>query len=692
MNATLEIHEFSTGIEVKPTANGWESGGFTGEYMNRTIDPIPKAVLDAIANREFALAEGSSIAVPALVGREVTGYGETWSVVAVVTRGTDDRGRGVSLYRYFLCRGEGYIEAILRWMGRQIRVFNPFETQAIGQPHQWQFSPTAVPLKPEFQQMLLDSPPIVVPATETCTPLILDRMTQELTKTGGRSWAYQVAALERPEYFQVMYPASPQAEAVFRQVLAIRPSSSVVVAGESAIKTAIKAITNGRVKRVHIETLENACSNPQVDEKYWNTLLNNQGASQALKEGMYDSRNVRLLTLNAMFVPKFLPDFLAWLHNSKKSEEHYKASLNLQESILKHFPKISEDCPQISERIKHGICIVVNRLVDKPQVLTESGFLLTSNKGLWSQVYRRSLYPQLENDLNLMRDHVYGKKDLGFQATKYGECSQFLGNLSQFWKLSGRRDSRYSTLAMLFAAAGTPKLAAICYQIAEGDVPKSVFLKVSANEWRSTLFGMTITRKLEFGDYVDLFLYETVDIGGIEMSRAVAGLILAIVLGLGFFGGFKIRDGKIHDLSKKAENYDRDIKSRDEEIQEWKDFVEQSNRTRQGLITLQNQLNEDLANFVENPNQNSEIQQESYTNAYTLFQYTLTKTLDIEGFNLNEIYTNKEKWDEFLEAVKKYQRDKFGTKNPDGIIDRGKETAKKLEEDIRKLLNPQTPE
>ena len=117
----IEIHEFSTGIEVKGTPTAWESGGFTGEYMNRTIDPIPQTVLDSIANREFALAEGVVKAEPAIVGRVVKGNdGEIWSVVAVVTRGRDDRGRGVSLYRYFLCQGDAGIETILRWMNKPL--------------------------------------------------------------------------------------------------------------------------------------------------------------------------------------------------------------------------------------------------------------------------------------------------------------------------------------------------------------------------------------------------------------------------------------------------------------------------------------------------------------------------------------------------------------------------------------------
>jgi hypothetical protein len=68
----IEIHEFSTGIQVERVGTGWVSRGFTGEYMNRTLDLIPVAVQRAITNREFAVAEGASSDEPAVIGREIS--------------------------------------------------------------------------------------------------------------------------------------------------------------------------------------------------------------------------------------------------------------------------------------------------------------------------------------------------------------------------------------------------------------------------------------------------------------------------------------------------------------------------------------------------------------------------------------------------------------------------------------------
>jgi hypothetical protein len=379
MQNKIDIHEFSTGIKVKRTPTGWELGMSTLEYMNRTIDKIPQAVLDSIANREFTLAEGVVLSKPAIMGRVVRGYGEIWSVVAVVTRGRDDRWQGVFLYRYFFCQGDRGIETILRWMEKPL-VFDPFDNRVIGQPHKVNLSSKQVPLE-KFQEILNHSPPIVLPATKPCTPLLLNEMTRMLIPNGDRAWAYKVARLELPEYFQVIYPANSQAETVIREVIYRRRTLSV----PKYIKTAIKAVMSGRVKQEHIITLENALGNPQLNKDYWKSILDKEGASEAFIENVYGDRYVRLLTLKAILIPQFLPDFLAWLANSKEWEIHYATSLKLQESILQEAPRFAEDFPRLSESLKRGIGQVFYRLIDRPKILKESQLLLTGS-GLWHHI------------------------------------------------------------------------------------------------------------------------------------------------------------------------------------------------------------------------------------------------------------------------------------------------------------------
>ncbi|NEO54805.1 MAG: hypothetical protein F6K54_17990 [Okeania sp. SIO3B5] len=495
MQNKIDIHEFSTGIEIKGTPSGWESGGYTKEYMNRTIDQIPQAVLDSIANREF-LAEGVVKGDPAIVGRVVRGYGEMWSVVAVVTWGRDDSRRWVSLYRYFLCWGEENIQTILRWMGKP-RVFDPFDQRAIGQPHQANPASMQVPLN-DFQDMLNESPPIVVPAEKLCAPLLLNEMTRRLTPNSDRSWAYKVAILERPESFQVIYPADDQAEVAIREVLDRRRSWLLQT---SEIKTVIKAFMSGRVRQEHITSLENALGNPQLDENYWKSILDQEGASLAVIENIYGDRYVRLLTLKAMLVPQFLPIFLEWLADSKEWETHYTISLRLQELMLQETPKFTENFPILSESLKWGICYVIDYLIDERKILKQSQLLLAES-GLWSQVYQKSLSKELENVLNLMGNYIEKRQSLQPLKNQYPQWSNLLNKIYKFWSPPEQHDHNYRNLTRLFEKIGTVKLAAIFYQIGEGSVPKLLFDKFSINKSELILFKKRIYRRKDVGDYV----------------------------------------------------------------------------------------------------------------------------------------------------------------------------------------------
>lgn len=729
----IEIHEFSTGIEVKGTPTAWESGGFTGEYMNRTIDPIPQTVLDSIANREFALAEGVVKAEPAIVGRVVKGNdGEIWSVVAVVTRGRDDRGRGVSLYRYFLCQNDGHIETILRWMGQPPREFDPFEKRVIGQPHQANFNPKEVRLdklekvQKMLDQMLDQSPPIVFSATERCMPLILNEITRILKPSGDRSWAYKVAMLERPESFQVIYPANSEAEKVISEVLKRRQSSSALISGESDIKTAIGVVINGRVKRKHIETLENALTNPQLDEKYWTSILDKEGALQAIREKVYGDRSVRLLTLKAMLVPTFLPDFLTWLANSKESEKHYNTSLKLQERISRETKTFTEDFPELSKHLKKGICRVIDRLVDQPKIFKELELLLTSQSGLWGQVYP-SLSEELENVLNEIKQ----RQNWQSLENEYPQWSSLLKTINKFWYpqiLHDHSDKKltkyYKNLTELFEKLETTKLAAIFYQIGEGSVPKSVFLEVSGNKGKKNtvlVLGMEINRRQEIGDYVKevcCFLFKTVDIGGINMPGFIALMILLVVFTGGFtlgrfsgqlFPGVGVSTGKANNNDQKngknqestvSDNNDND-KTEDDQEETQKNPLSEENadkykQTDEAIEGIKNELTseiEELAQYNHNVLYEVEIPSNFYENlndikTKDIIIHCIKKRIGLKpDFQYSKIKEDNEKWKDFSNAIKEYQKPKFN--NPDsadGVISPKGKTQEWLKEDIRKYL------
>ncbi|NCR25142.1 MAG: hypothetical protein GPJ25_01375, partial [Microcystis aeruginosa LE13-04] len=78
--STIEIHEFSTGINVQGTPDNWWSVGFSGGYMNSTLTSISKAVQQDIAADLFYLSEFAVQKKPAIIGREVKLGQEEWSV------------------------------------------------------------------------------------------------------------------------------------------------------------------------------------------------------------------------------------------------------------------------------------------------------------------------------------------------------------------------------------------------------------------------------------------------------------------------------------------------------------------------------------------------------------------------------------------------------------------------------------
>ena len=138
---TIKIYEFSTGIDLQGTSDNWWSSKFTG-YMNNTLGYIPEAVQDAISDALFDVAEGKATDKPAIIGREVEKQGDAWSVIAVVTAAKDEKGRTISVYRYFLTQGKGKLGDLVWWYFDDAKkpIFDPFNQPS--NPHSYKIYPT----------------------------------------------------------------------------------------------------------------------------------------------------------------------------------------------------------------------------------------------------------------------------------------------------------------------------------------------------------------------------------------------------------------------------------------------------------------------------------------------------------------------------------------------------------------------
>ena len=370
----IEIDEFSTGIRPQISGDGsWVSLGFTGQYMNATIDPIPYAIQRSIANKEFAIAEGAASDLPAVIGRVISGNEGDWSVVAVVTRGQDEKGRSASFYRYFLAEGKDALWKILAWIDAEkiknqknnqqknggYPAFNPSETKLLDQPNSFRVSESSKPQGELPTEGI--SLPILIPPNERYALQEINTLAIANARERPVSWALNAEALEIPWNFIAIQAASDRAYQLFQRAIANTPQvQAPPVADEQALKSAIKGLCgSSQIKPEAIAVISEALGNKQITSEYWHTLFNGQGANNALSQGIYSPQMARLLTLRAIVIPNTLPDYLNWLKitenfNPRKENSTLSSALEFQANLQPFF----SEYPQLNEQLTQGLKII----------------------------------------------------------------------------------------------------------------------------------------------------------------------------------------------------------------------------------------------------------------------------------------------------------------------------------------------
>lgn len=543
----LTIHEFSTGIQAKRTdGNNWVSQGFTGQYMNATLNPIPSIVRQAINNRLFAVAEGASRDEPTLIGREITEGEETWSVVAVVSKGSDDRGRSASLYRYFLSEGRNQLTPILRWLfnTKKDYVFNPFDYQEVGQPHEVDRNKHSPPLdKKDYLIELQKKPaPIIFPTDQMVNPLIVSSLATKKSEENGYpiAWAYQVEALEKPRTFQVIHPASAKAEQILLKTLSSSSNTPVFIENEEDLKKAIKGIfTRGTIKAEQLLILEQALQNPKITEEYWQNLFQGQGANKAIQQGIYSAQMIRLLALQAVILPTTLPKCLGWLEKKEKNEEGKKTFAEFQKQLRGLLAKANpeSDFQQLKQKVLQGVRLLIPSLVKQPNLLFSVVSLLKPQGSLWGYFYHYQVKSEIEQDLNAAPELMRGYKPdavliLVEEEPLWEELFQDIYLIWQRDRVSPKE--KYLPLAEFFEQVSHFKPSALFYHIAWGEVPKEVFSNCGGrgNRYRKQIYEIWIKRHVTF---IEQTWNEIVEIGGYIMPVYIFTPLLIVAF---LFGGF----------------------------------------------------------------------------------------------------------------------------------------------------------
>ncbi len=705
-SATIKIHEFSTGIQAEMTPDGrWVSHGFVGEYMNKTVDPIPASVQSAIANREFAVAEGASSDDPAIIGREVRGGGQDWSVIAVVIRGRDDKGRKPTMYRYFLCEGVGNLWKILAWIysqpGKKISVFNPFETKVVGQPNECSATnQPQISLPPELQNLLVNNVPVIIPSVQQpCTAFIVNQMAMEKGRENGQpvAWAFQAEALEQPRSFLVIQPASEKAEQLLHRAIASTPQYTAPITGEYEIKSAIKGlISRENVKLEQVQAIETALN--QVQDSDWEVIFNAQGAAQARSQGIYSPQMVRLLTLRAIVLPETLPEFLSWMQKRGKQEDHYQVSETFQSEIKSSISGIAGNAQNFTLKITQGVKLIIPRLIEQPELLENVVWLLSFPSGLWRHIYSQQVVLDIDHDLSLMNPKVRQLPNLHSKIIHDEKWKKLANDVKVYWQdRYYPHQTQYQTLAELFDKLQSPKIAAFFYQIGYGEVPKRIFSEVSNGGRNSNVYGLTLKKQVSFPESL---LFLLMELGGIFVPLVIVFPLILLTFMVGLLGGKALFQKTPYSQERNQSTTTSDNSKGDSFPAQTATQPRKDRKTNIVAPIPQDKEEEALKKFAET----SRVMNEEVVNALvkeegldkekiifelkSLFQdINLDYTDAIKGVKAKE--TTKTEW---INAIYQYQ-----SKNPEKTLPAGymlseKSTVQELRKYLKKKLSNPPPQ
>ena len=519
----VEIHEFSTGIRVHELGDGrWVSGGFTGRYMHNTLEEqnreIPDEVLRAISNREFAVSEGAFTDEPAIIARDMP----NWSVVAVVSRGEDEKGRSASFYRYFLCErpeegyinGEDGISLLLEWLkeekikrNNQWPQFNPLEKRTqLEYELNLEAQPSMEKIVDTYRQVVVDetNPPYVADSSSILAPLVLHNVSRIVSETTHYpvAWAFRVGALEKPWSFLIICPADFESSEVIKSSIAQGPEIRTAgLVNEDELYRAIQEIISGsNIDPNDLELILNTATSEQIEDdakkEIWRNLFDDRhGAKNAVQLGVRNSEMVRLLCLRAIILPdEALIPFLVWsgLLKNKKVAKDIDAPLAAFQYDLRLAAQKLEIEPVLEKLLQYSIVrVLFPSLVNKEIFPNTAYSLFSTRNSLWLPNV-----PLLIRHLIKIAREIFGKYnacDLENHALpKTIEFSNYKewDEIDRYYS-TGTAPSNYGYLIKLLILTGKGKLPidrddkALAYQVAayfeqltHGCVRKKVYNKI----------------------------------------------------------------------------------------------------------------------------------------------------------------------------------------------------------------------
>ncbi|MGK7896704.1 MAG: hypothetical protein AB4372_24570, partial [Xenococcus sp. (in: cyanobacteria)] len=303
------------------------------------------------------------------------------------------------------------------------------------------------------------------------------------------SWAYQVKGIANPASFQIIQPVDSESEQIIRRAIARAPQRPQLQDYEKPITTAIKGLTNrDKLKPEHIKTIENSLANPQITSKDWKLLFDKLGAKDAIKDKIYTLSSIRLLTLKAMVLPETLPSFLSWIQKSN-NKKNYNILYTLQNQVYRYYK--SKVIISLVDKVKEGIIIIIPQLVEQPELLDSTVWLLGERQGIWGYLYITKIMPAIDRDLQSIAQAYRTKQnELKLEVLSYPAWETILKNIQPYWQHNADKYwyKDYKSIANFFLeiqkinkSYQELKLYALFLYISQGKIPKKLYFNLDQN-------------------------------------------------------------------------------------------------------------------------------------------------------------------------------------------------------------------
>jgi hypothetical protein len=544
----VEIFEFSTGLKPVKTADGkWISGGFTGGFMNNSFPngEIPSAIERAIANREFSLPESSldSNSTFCVIGRLIQqAEHEHWSVLSVISKGEDNHGRFLTLYRYYAVQDPGNAVGnlcILEWLKERIKnkhkiIFDPFDIPTLN--NRSYFSGVIDHVNRDFLDHIVNAQGALI--QEKSGVLLLDYQfdfqrnknffencavihaiaTYQCKKGSPMAWGYSITNLEKPSSFGVIHAANAQTI----QLLANRISDldrmmSTSDVDEQAIKAALKRLMNRRNSEMEdVDLFESYRLDKGIPIAFWEKLFDAEGASKAISQGIYNQQMLRLLLLQMRFLPDRMIKTIQWMQKCSKE------NLGSCQEFVNLYSKYANQFTLFDELEGINVCLaglMTNRLAPEDFI-----WLIISDASFWKGEKKFIIYTY--RDIEILKQDTISETRLSknifwepylrivrqnYQTTQ--SYSPFLKVLKILRSLNPDFN-KWDIFSIIFA---------VFTQIVVGHVAspefKTAFPNAGFTKTNGKLFNVVIRRKMTKSEEAQIALINALEeLGGIAQD------------------------------------------------------------------------------------------------------------------------------------------------------------------------------